>query len=705
MPAIALGLAPIAAFISWIRRLIGFRRAGGVAVDEAMQRLAAIVESSDDAIIGKTLDGIITSWNDGACRIYGYDAGEAVGRPIAMLAPPDRADEIGEILERIRRGERVLPFETERVTRDGRRIAVSIAVSPIRDRLGRIVGASTIARDITRAKEVEAALKRQPEELTERVKELICLYAVSSALHEGSDRLDGAFQRVVELIPSGWQYPELAYARLTIDGREYRAGPGRLSSWRMQSPIEVDGRSVGQIEVGYAEGVAFDRWPFLESESTLLDTIADRIGETLVRARAERTQRVIAAASAAIARSLDQQVTLRNTARVMVAQLADFCVIDLVDGGRELRREVALARDPEGAALARELERLSPEMAESVPAAVLNTGRPVLVAEVTDAWLSETLTRSPHELEVLRRIGPESIVAVPMTARGELLGVMTLLTAGSGRRYDENDVALASEVAHRAALALENARLYEASLAANQAKSDFLAVISHELRTPLNAIIGYADLLEAGIPDRLTPAQDRHVGRIQASARHLLRLIDDILSFSRLETGREEVRREVAELTELVREVEGMIRPLARDKGLGFRVSLPPAPIWLDTDPPKVRQILLNLLSNAVKFTDEGEIELIGRFDGDTLELHVRDTGIGIAAEDLPRIFDPFWQAEQGRTRRTGGTGIGLGVSRHLARLLGGDVTVESRPGRGSTFTLRLPTDRIGGATPSGGAN
>jgi signal transduction histidine kinase len=155
----------------------------------------------------------------------------------------------------------------------------------------------------------------------------------------------------------------------------------------------------------------------------------------------------------------------------------------------------------------------------------------------------------------------------------------------------------------------------------------------------------------------------------------------------------------VAELNGLVREVEWMIRPLAREKGLNFHVSLPPTPTLVETDPPKVRQILLNLLSNAVKFTDEGEIELIGRVDDDTLELRVRDTGVGIAAEDLPRIFDPFWQVEQGRTRRAGGTGIGLGVSRHLARLLGGDVTVESEPGKGSTFTLRLPTGRVGGTT------
>ncbi|HET7274517.1 MAG TPA: PAS domain S-box protein [Longimicrobiaceae bacterium] len=226
---------------------------------------------------------------------------------------------------------------------------------------------------------------------------------------------------------------------------------------------------------------------------------------------------------------------------------------------------------------------------------------------------------------------------------------------------------------------------------ANRTKSDFLATMSHELRTPLNAMIGYTGLLLSGIPEAIPEASAKQVERIGMSARHLLQLIEEILAFSRMEAGREQVQIQDVQVAELVEEVAAIMEPLAGRENLEFSADAPGESVTLRTDPHKTTQILLNLIGNAIKFTEEGEIQLTTEIDDDSASFHVRDTGIGIDEEHLEKIFEPFWQAERGHTRTAGGTGLGLGVSRELARMLGGDLTVVSSLGEGSVFTLTLP--------------
>jgi signal transduction histidine kinase len=269
------------------------------------------------------------------------------------------------------------------------------------------------------------------------------------------------------------------------------------------------------------------------------------------------------------------------------------------------------------------------------------------------------------------------------------LGALSLISTGNGRRYGEADMALAMELATRAGLAIDNSQLYRGALAASEAKSAFLATMSHELRTPLNAIIGYQSLLKEGIEGQLNEGQLSQLNRIRASADHLLGLIDEVLTFSRVEAGKEVVRREETDLRAIVKAVIGMVTPLAESKGLGLRAEGDDARLF--TDPGKVRQILLNLLSNAIKFSDGGEVVVRSRIEGKSVEVSIIDDGIGIAPENIERIFDPFWQVEQRSTRKVGGTGLGLSVSRSLARLIGGEIAVESKFGKGSTFTLTLP--------------
>jgi signal transduction histidine kinase len=216
--------------------------------------------------------------------------------------------------------------------------------------------------------------------------------------------------------------------------------------------------------------------------------------------------------------------------------------------------------------------------------------------------------------------------------------------------------------------------------------------MSHELRTPLNAIMGYTDLLDAGVSGELSDQQHHQLDRIRTSARHLLQLIEEILSFARMEAGAEEVQFEEVAVDHLVEEIATTVEPLATAKNLELEVAVSEPGITLRTDPAKLRQILMNLLSNAVKFTEKGQVVLGVRNGEGRTHVVIVDTGIGIPDDQLNRIFDPFWQLERPNTRRAGGTGLGLSVSRRYTRLLRGNMAVDSKAGEGTHVTVSLPT-------------
>jgi signal transduction histidine kinase len=234
---------------------------------------------------------------------------------------------------------------------------------------------------------------------------------------------------------------------------------------------------------------------------------------------------------------------------------------------------------------------------------------------------------------------------------------------------------------------------------ANNSKTDFLAVMSHELRTPLTAIMGYEELLSDGITGPVTELQRQQLGRINASARHLLGLIDEILTFARVDVGRERIRWESRSVNHTIADSAALREPLAAAKSIDFIVDLLEEDQAIQTDGTKLRQMLVNLLSNGIKFTENGEVRVGCAVSNGILEVSIADTGVGIPAENIEEVFELFWQGEQTATRKTGGTGLGLSVTRKLARLLGGDVTVASRVGMGTTFLLTLPMKAPAGET------
>jgi PAS domain S-box-containing protein len=345
-----------------------------------------------------------------------------------------------------------------------------------------------------------------------------------------------------------------------------------------------------------------------------------------------------------------------------------------------------------GAAVVQRFESIP--LGQAVPLAhAVRTGQVVCLES-----REELERRFPVEGDVEHRSGFGAWAVAPMWVEGRAVGGIVLSFA-EARAFDDDTRAFLLAVGRQGALALERARLYEAERraraeaeAANRAKFEFLTTMSHELRTPLNAIAGYVDLLDLGIRGPLTEEMRGDLGRIRRSQTHLLGLINDVLNFARIETGHVHFDLRAVPLDEVMGEVEELIAPQVHTRGLVYEYRPAGPAAVARADPEKVRQIVLNLLSNAVKFTPAGgRIVLSGHVEGERAGVQVTDTGIGIPHDKLGTIFEPFVQVNAGYTRPTEGTGLGLSISRDLARAMGGDLTVESREGEGSAFTLVLP--------------
>ena len=422
--------------------------------EEVRARLAAIVESSEDAIIAKTLDGIITDWNRGAKKIYGYSAQEVLGKPINILVPPDRPNEIPMILERLRRGEAIEHYETVRVTKDGRRLDISLTISPIRDSAGKIVGASTIARNITERKRAEEALKeseRLYRTVIEQATENIFLVdAETRRIVESNSAFQETLGYTEEELRSMTLYDIVAADRKSIDSN-------------IRLILEQKQRSVGERKYRRKDGSLVD---VEVSVSTILrngrETLCDVAHDITESKRREEAQRFLAEVGATLSSSLDYRATLASVARLAVPRLADWCAVDIVEEDGTLERLAVEHEDLQKVQLAHELQERYPPDPETPRGLlrVLRSGQSEFYPDITDEMMVAAARDAEH-LRLMRELGFVSLIFVPLVARGRTLGVITLVSAESGRRYREADLELAEELARHAALAVDNARLYK----------------------------------------------------------------------------------------------------------------------------------------------------------------------------------------------------------------------------------------------------
>jgi PAS domain S-box-containing protein len=391
------------------------------------------------------------------------------------------------------------------------------------------------------------------------------------------------------------------------------------------------------------------------------------------------------------ASSLDYRETLRNVTFLAVPRIADWCAVDMVDPtGERLYTRLAVAHsDPARIALAEDLTRRFPSDPKTDTIyQVMQSGTAALMPLITDEMLVQGAQSEEH-LRILREVGIMSAMIVPLRSRGEVVGTITFVA--SDRRYSQQDLARAEELAYRASIAIENARLYSAAQAANRAKDEFLATLSHEMRTPMTAVLGWARMLKLGLSEEETRTA---IDAIEQSASAQAQLIEDVLDVSRIMAGKLTFQPRPTDLGTVAQAAIATVHPAAVAKGIELITSIPPSVPAVSGDEGRLQQIVWNLLANAIKFTPRGgKVALRITGDGSVVRLFVTDTGEGIDRAFLPYVFEPFRQADSSPTRAHSGIGLGLAIVRSLVELHGGRIEAASAgKDKGATFTLELPT-------------
>ena len=665
--------------------------------------LAAIVESADDAVVSKTLDGVITSWNEGARRIFGFTAAEAVGRPVTMLIPDDHLDEEPAILARIRAGERVEHYETVRRRKDGTLIDVSLTVSPIRGADGRVIGASKIARDITGQRRAQRALD------------------------ESATRLQLALN-AARLGDWSWDTNTDVVDFSEVGASIFGVPPGPHTTWaEVRGLLHEEDREPAQraVEDSLASRGDYDiEYRVLHKDGSVRWVMARGRG---IYDEAGRVQGMLGVVQditnrkqteEALREQTEALATINEVGRVISAELD---LHRMVQGVTDAATELTGARfgsffynvlDEAGASYM--LYTLSgvPRSAFAhfpMPRATDLFGptfRGEGAVRIRDVKQDPRYGKnSPYFGMPEGHLPVTSYLAVPVVSRtGEVLGGLFFGHPAAGV-FTERHERIVEGLAAQAAVAMDNARLYETAQRARaeaerlyreaqesgRLKDEFLATVSHELRTPLTAILGWAHMLRTGQFDG--SSAHKAFETIERNARAQAQLIDDLLDVSRIITGKLRIDVRPVDPNSFIEAAVEAVRPAAEAKGVRVQKVFDTGDGSVSGDPVRLQQVIWNLLANAIKFTPRGgRVQVRLERVNSHVEIAVSDTGSGIAADFLPHVFDRFRQGDGTTTRAQGGLGLGLSIVRHLVELHGGTVRAESEgEGRGSTFTVLLP--------------
>ena len=667
---------------------------------EAHSLLASIVASSDDAIVSKTLEGIITSWNAGAERIFGFTAAEAIGQSIMLVVPPERRDEERSILERIRKGERVDHLDVVRVAKDGRRVDLSVSVSPLFDRDGKVAGASKIGRDITARKEVEAALLQR--EISQRL--LVSVHDSTRGLTDP----EAVIREIVTRLGQHFGATLCAYSEVdetqdllviahgyangvpSIAGRYRLDAFGAALARELKSGHTVIVDDVGtdlrtadpearatyaQMQVRSLVGVPLIRNKGLVAALVLADSAPRKWtldDATLLEQVAERTLYAVEGARAAMALHENRDVlSLAMSAGQMGAWTRDL-VVDSVWWSRELEEIVGM---PPGGI----------ERAPGGFRGMIHDDDRDRVAGVIQEALDK---REDYDVEF--RIRRSSGEWIWMEGRGKA-------TYGPDGK-PQMLYGLGIDVTERR-------RAVEALQEADRRKDEFLATLAHELRNPLAPITSGLHIMRMSKDDPQAVANAREI--MERQVRQMVRLVDDLLDVARISTGKVELQRAPLNLATALQDAAETSDPVIRQSGHRLEIKNPVKEVWVEADRTRLSQVFANLLNNSAKYSELGRtIRVSTAQEGGTAVVTFKDEGIGIHRDMLPGVFEMFRQVDRTGPYSHGGLGIGLFIVKRLVEMHGGTIEARSNgSGTGTEFEVRLPAMAAPAMTMDGESN
>lgn len=703
----------------------------GLLQNDAQFRL--LLDHSPDAIFvmdphDREVAWRIVACNDFACRMNGYTREELLGHSLHILDTGDsRWVDDSAFLERLRREHVVrgvtphrrkdnsilyIEYSTSLITVDGREYALGVD------------------RDLTERQRIEQELQRAKDELELRVEQRTAelaavneqlrgelqfhehaeqaLRASSAELHFQARLLDAVDQAIITTDLEGRVTYWNRFAE-TLFGWSSAEVIGQDITEVMPSPeLEQQGTTIlehverganwsGTIHVRRRDGTIL---PTLVASAPLYDTHGTLIGavgvsiDITTRVRAEERSNFLAAASAALVSSLDYTSTATRLARLAVAHIADWCIIDLATDDHMLQPLAVAHADPEKEPFLLELRQRYPLDLRKPQAGSVNvtlSGEAQLFEQVTDSIVASFAT-DDKQLALFHAIGYGSTMVAPLTARGQRLGAITFATTDLNRPFDTADLNTATELAYRTALAIDNARLYQEAQQAIHARDEFLSIAAHELKTPVTSVLGYGEMLQLRfqrIPE-LSSRDQRAVRTIVQQAERLSRLVTLLLDIARLETGHFSLDLQLLDLCTIAERVADQIDLMLEDHTL--EIVSDNEPLLIEGDDLRLEQAILNLVQNAVKYSPEGGpiIMQLGR-TAEYATVAVIDQGLGIPAEVHDQLFNRFFRANIHNPVSVQGMGIGLYVVKEVVSHHGGRVEVESIEGVGSTFTLYLP--------------
>ena len=669
--------------------------------------LLATFEQAAVGIAHLTLDEDWISVNQRFCEITGYTREEILKMNVEDLTHPDDVERSLEFIRRISSGE--LPeykIEKRYIRKDGQVIWVNLTVSIVRSALKEPLYLVAFIEDISERREAQTEVSRTLSLLRatlESTADGILVVDLNGKILSFNQKLADMWEIPAEIFGGGDDQVAInaALEKLTYPD-EFVAKVLELYKHPEEASYDVlelkDGRTferysqpqlINDVPVGRV-------WSFRDvTARRQAERQAHELArEQAARAEAENSQRraaLLAEGSRVLSASFDYETTLAALVRLAVPALADYCALDIVEAEDRFERIGEAHADPTKSQLLREVASFPRStLTQHHPLIrVMTTGEPVLEREVTPAFIRLSFVEEGQR-KIVDALGPRSLICVPLASSGKPIGALTLVTSDtSGRRFSIADLSLAADLARRAAIVVDHARLFHQAQQATRARDDVLAVVAHDLRNPLNAVSMAVSLMLESTP--LEKVQERRqVEIVRRAADRMNRMIQDLLDVKRMESGRLAIDAKPESPLGLINDTIDMLRPLASGSTIRLEANLEDGLPYVFADSARIQQVLSNLVGNAVKFTPRnGRISITAEHIPGEVRFGVIDTGAGIPAEQLPHIFGRFWQASDTDRR---GIGLGLAIAKGIVEAHKGKIWVESHVGLGSTFYFTLPT-------------